>query len=70
MTFLKNALSEILGLFVNDGALALWSLALIGVVAVLVKGLALPPLLGAGLLTLGCLVILAESVLRAARRKG
>ena len=37
MSFLKSALPEILGLFVDDGALAL-----IGVVAVLVKGLALP----------------------------
>ena len=66
MTLLKSILSEIFGLFVDDGALALWSLALIALVTLLVEARIVSPLLAAGLLTVGCLGILAESVLRGA----
>lgn len=67
MKFLKALFSELFGLFVDDGNLAVLSLVLIAVVAGLVKLLAVPALLSAALLLVGCLVILALSVQRAAR---
>ena len=67
MSVLKSIFTEFLGLFVDDGALALWSVVLIAIVTVLVKVLGVPPLMGAALLVLGCVAIIAESVLRAAR---
>ena len=69
MSFIGAVFQEILGMFVDDGALALWSLALIVVVALLVLLAGLPPLLGALLLLVGCLAILADSVRRACRPK-
>ena len=68
MNLLKNIYSELLGLFVDDGALALWSIFLVAIVTVFVKILGLPPLWAAALLVLGCVAILSESVMRAARR--
>ena len=69
MSFIGAVFQEILGMFVDDGALALWSLALIVVVALLVLLAGVPPLVGALLLLLGCLAILADSVRRACRPK-
>ena len=66
---IAGVFEEILGMFVDDGALALWSLALIVVVTVLVLLAGLPALLGAFLLLVGCLAILADSVRRACRPK-
>ena len=59
---------EIYGLFIDDDSLALLSLALIAAVAILVKLLAVPGLWGGVVLLAGCLILLAESVLRASRR--
>lgn len=58
---------EFLGMFVDDGNLALLALVLVAAVASAVKLLALPPLLGGALLLVGCLAILLQSVRRAAR---
>lgn len=58
---------EFLGMFVDDGNLALLALVLVAAVATAVKLLALPPLLGGALLLVGCLAILLQSVRRAAR---
>lgn len=63
---------EFLGMFVDDGNLALLALVLVALVLVAavasaVKLLALPPLLGGALLLVGCLAILLQSVRRAAR---
>ncbi len=69
MNFLGAVFQEILGMFVDDGALALWSLALIVVVTLLVLFAGLPALFGAVLLLAGCLAILADSVRRACRPK-
>ena len=69
MSVIAGVFEEILGMFVDDGALALWSLALIVVVTVLVLLAGLPALLGAFLLLVGCLAILADSVRRACRPK-
>ena len=68
MTALRRAFAELAGLFIDDARLALFEVALIAVVAVSVKLAVLPPLWGGGLLLLGCLAALAESVIRAARR--
>lgn len=69
MNVLKLILSETVGLFIDDGALALLAILLIAFVAALVKYAGIDGLLGAGILFVGCLLILAESVARAARRK-
>ncbi len=60
---------EFIGMFIDDGALALFALALIAVVAVAVKFAGLDPLVGGALLVLGYLAILAESVHRFAVKK-
>jgi hypothetical protein len=68
MTALRIALSELIGMFIDDGSLATLCLILILVIAGAVEFLALPPLAGAVLLLLGCLAILLYSVRRAAKR--
>ncbi len=68
MSFIASVFKELVGLFVDDGNLALQSVGLIAVVTLLVKGLALPGLWGAGLLLLGCLAILTLSLRRMLRR--
>ncbi len=67
MNLLRAAIAEILGLFIDDGSLALLSLSLVALVAVLIKLLGLAPLWGGLLLLLGCVAILVESAVRAAR---
>ena len=69
MSTLKAILSELVGLFVDDGALALLAALLIAIVAAAVKLLALPALGGAILLLVGCIAILADSVRRAAAKR-
>ncbi|MBY5460495.1 hypothetical protein ELH67_29460 (plasmid) [Rhizobium ruizarguesonis] len=69
MNILNIALKEFFGMFIDDGALALAALLLIAAVGVLVKFERVDALLGAALLLVGCLLILAESVARAARQK-
>ena len=69
MTFLRSLWAEFIGLFVDDGMLALQSLALVLVVAGLVKGLGFAPLAGGVLLLVGCLAFLALSLRRQQRRK-
>ena len=68
MTVLRLIYEELVGMFIDDGNLALFSLLLIAVVAALVELLGLPALWGAAALLVGCIVILADSVRRAARR--
>ncbi|MBY3119495.1 hypothetical protein [Rhizobium laguerreae] len=69
MNILKLAFREFFGMFIDDGALVLAALLLIAVVGVLVKFAHVVALLVAVLFLLGCLLILAESVARAARKK-
>ncbi|MBY3558598.1 hypothetical protein [Rhizobium laguerreae] len=66
---LKVVFKEFFGMFIDDGALALAALLLIAVVGALVKFAHADALFAAALLLLGCLLILAESVVRAARKK-
>ncbi|OHV89944.1 hypothetical protein [Mesorhizobium sp. ORS 3428] len=67
MNVVRLALKELVGMFVDDGSLALLALILIALIAGAVKLLALPPLIGGMLLLVGCLAILLESTRRAAR---
>jgi hypothetical protein len=69
MTLLKIIWDETLGMFVDDGALALQALVLIGAVAAAVKLLGLSPLLGGVVLLVGCLAALGLSLLRKIRGK-
>jgi len=69
MNLLKLVSTEILGLFIDDGNLAVLSLLLVAVVTGLVKLIGLPPLWGGLLLLVGCLAILAESARRGSRRR-
>jgi hypothetical protein len=69
MTMIRLVFKELVGMFVDDGNLALLALILIALITAAVKLLALPPLIGGLLLLVGCLAILVESVRRAARDK-
>ncbi|MDE1992406.1 MAG: hypothetical protein KGI75_07870 [Rhizobiaceae bacterium] len=69
MNVIRVAISELIGMFIDDGSLAAFSLILIAAVAGAVKLLALPPLIGGLLLLVGCLVILTDSVRRAVKRR-
>lgn len=69
MNLIKIIWHETLGMFVDDGALALQAVVLIAAIAASVKLLGLPPLLGGVLLLAGCIVALALSLLRKARSR-
>ncbi|NLS07943.1 hypothetical protein HGP14_32470 [Rhizobium sp. P32RR-XVIII] len=69
MNILKIVFKELLGMFIDDGALALLSLILIAAVGLVVKLGFVTALVGALILAVGCLLILAESVFRAAKAK-
>ncbi|MFC0388177.1 hypothetical protein [Muricoccus vinaceus] len=68
MSALRTAWDELVGLFVDDGALAgllvLWCAAVGGLVLVAHPA----PAVAGALLAVGCVVALLASVLRAARR--
>lgn len=68
MKFLHVAAEELIGMFIDDGSLALWSVVLIAVVSAAVLWLGVPGLWGGVALALGCVAILAASVMRAAKR--
>lgn len=70
MGFLRAMLAEILGLFVDDGALALALLVWCGTVGIAALALpGLPPWVPAAALVAGCVAILLITVLVAARRR-
>ena len=69
MSFLASAFKELIGMFIDDGALALLSILLIAIIAAAVEFAGLPGLTGGLLLLAGCILILAESIWRAARGK-
>ncbi len=68
MTWLKTAWSEFIGLFVDDGSLAVAVLAWLAVAWLLLPRLPLPPALPPVILFAGLALILVESALRGARR--
>ncbi len=68
MTWLKTAWSEFIGLFVDDGSLAVAVLAWLAAAWLLLPRLPLPPALPPVILFAGLALILVESALRGARR--
>ncbi|UVK43769.1 hypothetical protein BPNPMPFG_005602 [Mesorhizobium sp. AR07] len=69
MNVIRTAVSEFLGLFVDDGSLALFVIILIMLVTAAVKMEIISPLIGGGALLLGCIVVLSESLYRAAKKR-
>ena len=69
MTVLRAALAELIGMFIDDGQLALTLVALIAIVTLLVKLAGIGGLAGGLLLLAGAIGLLVESVYRDARRK-
>ena len=69
MRLLVAIWTEAIGLFVDDGALAALCVALIAAVALLVLWLGLPLAIAGAALLVGCVAILASSVLAAAQRR-
>jgi hypothetical protein len=69
MNLLRTAVSEFLGLFIDDGSLALFVVILVAVITGAVKLASLSPLIGGIALVLGCILLLVESLSRAVRKK-
>lgn len=68
MKLLRQVAVELVGMFVDDGNLALLTLALIALVSAAVVFFRLSALWGGVLLLAGCVAILADSVWKATRR--
>lgn len=68
MTVLRAIATELLGLFLDDGNLALFTILLVAVIGGLAVMVPAHPAVWGALLVVGCLVALAESTLRAGRR--
>ncbi len=68
MSVMRTALAELLGMFIDDGALALLNLVLVLAIGLAVETGLVGPAAGAAILVVGCLLVLAESLVRAARR--
>jgi hypothetical protein len=66
---MHELLRGLLGLFVDDGVLALGVLAVVGVTALLIKALGVAPLVAGACLPLGMVLVLAAGAARAAARK-
>lgn len=69
MTWLRNIVAELFGLFVDDGSFAIAILAWLGVLWLALPHLAIDNTWSAIILFAGLAVILIESVLRRARRR-
>jgi hypothetical protein len=69
MNALRLIARECVGLFVDDERLALSILAVVGLCAVIAFGLGGRPSIVEAALTAGCLLVLAASVLKGARRR-
>jgi hypothetical protein len=69
MTAIRAALAELVGMFIDDGQLALTLIALIAAVTLAVKIAGIGGLAGGLVLLAGCILLLLESVYRDARRK-
>ena len=67
MTIAKDVLSEVLSMFVSDARLTGAILGSVLIAAVLISATSLPPLVGGIFLVLACVVVLVQSVRRAAR---
>jgi hypothetical protein len=68
MSMLKAVVRELLGLFVDDGSLALAILAVVMLAAISIALISDAPLVTGAILLFGCLGVLLANVARAARR--
>ncbi|MEQ8862254.1 MAG: hypothetical protein RIC54_02470 [Thalassobaculum sp.] len=69
MTILRDVLAELISMFVGDALLTATVLVVVGFAAALIDLGSVTPLVGGGVLLVGCLVVLASAVARAARRQ-
>ncbi len=69
MSMIVRVAKELLGLFVDDGSLALAILAWVAIFAALMTVVAVPPTLAGLVLFLGLIAILAENAVRRARKR-
>jgi hypothetical protein len=69
MNVIRTALAELVGMFIDDGQLALTLIVLISVVTLAVKSAWIGPLAAGIALLAGCIALLLESVFRHARRE-
>jgi hypothetical protein len=67
MAMLKELTAELIGMFVAEKRLTIAVLVIIAVAGSLVDFAGLNPLVGGAVLLFGCLILLIESVCRAAR---
>jgi hypothetical protein len=65
MSAIIALIRQLLGLFVDDGSLAIAILAVVGVAALLSFAFHFPPLAVGASLALGCVLVLFENVWRA-----
>ena len=68
MNVLRAITTELLGLFVDDGSLALGILSVVGCAAALALAAHAPAFVSGGVLLAGCLAVLAENLRRAAKK--
>lgn len=68
MSTLANLLRELLGLFVDDGALALAIIAVVGLAGISAMLMPKVPLAAGAILLVGCLAVIVSNVARASRR--
>ena len=69
MKFLQSVLTELFGMFVDDGSLAIAILAWVAIIALVQRLAVLPPGVVGALLFLGLAGLLIENVLRRARKR-
>ena len=67
MTMLKEFAAELIGMFIAEKRLTIAVLVIVAVAGSLVDFAGLNPLVGGAVLLFGCLILLIESVCRAAR---
>lgn len=69
MNLVRMIWEETISLFVDDGFLALYAVALIALVAAVAKTVTLPSAYAGIALLIGCVLILVESTHRAAQKR-
>jgi hypothetical protein len=69
MTILRDVFAELLGMFVGDARLSAAILAVVALAALLIEVAQVDPLIGGGVLLLGCLAVVVEAVRRASLRE-
>ena len=64
MDIIKDVLAELFSMFVTDARLTLATLALVALAAVLILVFKIDPLIGGGVLLVGCFAIVIEATIR------